>query len=109
MAASHGWPKLESFSAKSASFADPLGIGSTASLALATAAEFFGSVFVIAGLGTRFASGALLITMLVAGLIQHAGDPFGRKELALLYAVIFATLIFTGPGRLSIDHKFLRR
>ena len=109
MAGAHGWPKLLDFGALSGRFPDPIGIGSFLSALLATGAEFFGSALLIAGLGTRYASGALLVTMLVAGLIQHAADPFQKKELALLYALVYATLIFTGAGRLSIDHKFLRR
>ena len=90
----HGWGKLSSFSEKSDMFPDPLGVGSTLSLGLATFAEFFCALFLIAGLFTRFAALNILITMLVAGLIFHFEDPFGKKELALLYAVGF--LYFTG-------------
>ena len=50
-----------------------------------------------------------LITMLVAGLVQHAADPWAKKELALLYAVAFATLLFTGPGAWSVDARLRRR
>jgi putative oxidoreductase len=54
-------------------------------------------------LGTRLAAIPLLITMLVAVLIVHSADAFGNKELALLYAVIYLTLIFTGGGKFSAD------
>ena len=37
------------------------------------------------GLGTRLASIPLMITMFVAAYISHVVDPFGRKEMALLY------------------------
>lgn len=85
-------------------FADPIGIGAVASLALAVGAEFFCSIFLMVGVGTRLAAIPLLITMLVAALIVHWPDPFIRKELPLLYAAIYLVFIFTGAGRYSIDH-----
>jgi putative oxidoreductase len=49
------------------------------------------------------------ITMLVAGIIRHADDPFGKKELALVYFVMLALLFMLGPGRLSLDHLLFGR
>lgn len=43
-----------------------------------------------------------------AFLVFHAEDPFGEKELALLYLSAFTVLLVTGPGRFSIDGLFLR-
>jgi putative oxidoreductase len=45
----------------------------------------------------------LAITMIVAAFIVHADDPFGKKELALLYLSGCLTLIFTGAGKFSVD------
>ncbi len=106
MLLSHGWGKLFSFSEKSEYFPDPLGIGSIASLSLATFAEFFCSILLIFGLFTRFAAFNLLITMLVAGLIFHAADPFAKKELALLYALVFLYFSIVGGNRYSLDQWF---
>lgn len=103
MLTSHGWGKFASFSEKSENFPDPLGIGSTFSLGLATFAEFFCSILLIVGLFTRFAAFNLLITMLVAGLIFHGADPFGKKELALLYAAGFLYFTLAGGNRFSLD------
>ena len=103
MLCSHGWGKFFSFSEKSASFPDPLGLGSTLSLGLATFAEFFCSILLMLGLFTRFAALNLLITMLVAGLIFHAADPFVKKELALLYAAGFLYFTLVGGNRYSLD------
>jgi putative oxidoreductase len=106
----HGWGKLTSFSEKADKFPDPLGIGSPAlSMALAISAEFFCAALLIVGLATRLATIPLMITMLVAALIVHADDPWGKKEFALLYFIPFAALFFTGPGPLSLDALIARR
>lgn len=99
----HGLPKMLAFSEKSATFRDPLGFGSEISLALAVFAEFICAALVLAGFYTRYALVPLIITMLVAGLIVHAPDPFAKKELALLFAAGFTTLLLTGAGRFSVD------
>ena len=99
----HGWAKLSSFSEKSEMFPDPLGIGSTLSLSLATFAEFFCAILLIFGLFTRFAAFNILVTMSVAGLIFHYADPFNKKELALLYAAGFLYFTIVGGNRFSLD------
>ena len=78
-------------------------VGSTASLTLAIGGEMIGSALLIVGLVTRGAAVPFVITMLVAGLVVHAGDPWAQKELALLYAVVGLALIGTGAGRFSVD------
>lgn len=105
----HGLQKLLTFPEKMADFPDPLGVGSTTSLALAVFGEFFASIFIALGLFTRAMAVPFLITMLVAALIVHADDPWQRKEFALLYAVPALALIFTGAGRLSIDALIVKR
>jgi putative oxidoreductase len=106
----HGAKKLAHFSQLSATFSDPLHIGSAASLTLASGAELLGAFLVALGLFTRPAALSVLFTMLVAGLIQHAPDPWAKKELALLYAVVFGALALTGAGTYSLDHwRALRR
>ena len=104
----HGWGKLTSFAERSSSFPDPLGIGSSLSMALATGAEAFCALAVILGFATRWAVVPLMVTMLVAALIIHGDDPWAKKEFALLYFFPFATLLLTGAGRYSLD-AFLRR
>jgi len=103
LASSHGWGKLIGFSEYLLKFPDPIGVGVTASLVLAIFAEFFCSIGVMVGLLTRFAAIPVVITLLVAALVVHADDPFQKKEFALVYAIPFLVLIFTGPGRFSID------
>lgn len=102
---SHGLPKLSTLLAGDWSFGDPLGIGSSPSLVLTVFAEVVCSLLILIGLLTRLATLPLLFTMLVAAFVVHAPDPFGKKELALLYALVYATLFFAGPGRYSIDGR----
>jgi len=105
----HGWSKLSSFGELATRFADPLGVGTTASLSLAVFAEFFCALLVMVGLGTRLAVLPILITMLVAAVMIHAGDPWAKQEFPLLYAVVWLGLFFTGPGRYSLDFLYAKR
>lgn len=99
----HGWGKLINFSTIAPQFADPIGVGPTVSLALAVFAEVFCAVAVIIGLKTRWAVVPLVITMIVAVGIVHASDPWGKKELRIMYMISFLALFFTGPGKYSVD------
>lgn len=100
----HGYPKLQTLlKGGEIVFYDFLGIGNTASLALAVFAEFLCSIFIFVGLGTRLATIPLITTMLVAAFMVHADDPFGKKEFALLYALGFITLFVFGSGKYSVD------
>lgn len=103
MLVGHGLPKVMDFSAASASFPDPLGLGSTISLTLAVFGEAVCSIFLVLGLFTRLAAVPFFLTMVVAAFLVHSADPWVKKEFALLYAIPALTLIFTGPGAFSID------
>lgn len=100
----HGIPKLmKFFSDVPIKFADPLGMGMMASLVLAVFSEFFCAIALMVGFKTRFSSLALAITMFVAAFVVHLADPFGRKEKAIMYLVIYIALIFSGGGAFSVD------
>lgn len=85
-------------------FADPLGIGAVASLILVVFAEVFCSLLLILGLGTRIGAITLFINMLIIAFIVHMNDGFGRQEFALLYGLVYLTIILIGAGRYSLDH-----
>jgi putative oxidoreductase len=85
-------------------FSDPLGIGAVPSLALAVFAEVVCSVLVIVGVATRLSVIPVIITMLVAAFIVHGADPFGSRELPLLYASVFFFIAITGAGKFSFDN-----
>jgi putative oxidoreductase len=104
----HGWGKLTGFADLAGRFPDPLGVGSTASLVLAIFAEVVCALLLVVGLGTRFAAVPLVVTMLVAAGIVHAGDPWAKKELALVYAVPLLALVLTGGGRFALERVVIR-
>ena len=108
MMAGHGYGKVQKVLAGDFGFPDPLGVGATASLILAAFAEFVCALLVVVGLQTRWSAIPVVMTMLVAALIVHAGDPWGEKEHALIFATAFLALVFTGGGRFSIDALFRR-
>lgn len=106
----HGYGKLQLLTGEGpVQFADPIGIGASASLVLAVLAEFVCSILLIFGLGTRYAVIPLLVTMLVAVFVVHASDPFMRKELPLLYAGVFLFIGLVGPGSFSLDKWVVKK
>jgi putative oxidoreductase len=90
-------------------FADPIGIGPAASLALAVFAEFICSLLLIFGVATRFTIIPLIITMLVAGFIVHADDVFQVKEKAFLFLTVFITIAIAGAGKISADNLIYKK
>lgn len=105
----HGLQKLLGYSEMSAKFPDPIGLGSELSLILAIFAEFLCSALVMLGLVTRLAALPVCATMFVAAFLVHADDPFAKKELALLYLVVFVFLALAGGGSFSLDSVIRRR
>jgi putative oxidoreductase len=107
---SHGIPKLmKFFSTGDITFSDPLGVGTIPSLMMAIFAEVFCSILVILGLGTRLAVIPLIITMLVAVILVHMNDPFGKKELGLMYLTVYMLLLVAGSGKYSLDQWLLNK
>jgi putative oxidoreductase len=41
--------------------------------------------------------------MLVIIFIVHSGDPFGDKESAYIYLLMYLSLLLAGPGKYSLD------
>lgn len=99
----HGYGKLISFASKSATFMDPFHIGHPTSMALVIFAEFFCAVFIVLGLFTRLACIPLIIAMSVAVFIGHKGDIFDTGSNAALFLGCFIALLFSGPGKISLD------
>lgn len=99
----HGVQKLMDFAEKSSAFSDPFHIGPALSMALVVFAEFFCGIFILIGLFTRLACIAPVISMAVALFYAHNGDVFGAGEKAALFLGGLLALLFTGPGKISLD------
>lgn len=76
---------------------------------LAALSEFVGGLLLALGLLTRPAAFTIVITMAVAAFGRHADDPFRMQEMALFYGVAALGFVFTGAGRLSLDHLIWRK
>jgi len=109
----HGWPKLAGGAIKWTKLG-----GAMASLGVtfapmawglaAAVAETLGGVLLVLGLATRPAAAALTFTMFVAFKWHYdAGEGFGGYSHALEDGIAFLALVLLGPGRYSVDHRFL--
>ncbi|HEU0013289.1 MAG TPA: DoxX family protein [Longimicrobium sp.] len=65
--------------------------------------EFVGGLLVALGLFTRPAAFLAFFTVANAAVLRHAGDPFGEREKALLFAATMLLFVLGGPGRFSLD------
>lgn len=109
LAVAHGIPKFGKLDAMAAGL-DGQGFPIPEVMALlATLAETVGGFLIALGLLTRLSAVPVLVTMLVAAFVMHADDPFGKQEFALAYAIPALALLFTGPGRYSLDAVLFRR
>jgi putative oxidoreductase len=101
MAASEFWTKNVNF----------LGMSGSVPLALTVFAEFFCSLFLIAGFLTRINLFFLLFCMAYIFLvifpfsILDKGDNGYQFNDAFLYFIIYLGLFFTGPGKYSLDQR----
>jgi putative oxidoreductase len=106
----HGLPKFYKLIAGGEiQFREIFGMSATISLTLAVFAEVVCSTFVLIGLATRLSVIPLVVTMLVAAFVAHGNDPFGKKEVPLLYCFIYLTLLILGGGKYSIDYLLTRK
>ncbi|PCJ55704.1 MAG: DoxD-like family protein [Planctomycetota bacterium] len=96
-------PGLEGFSGWLSSMNVPM---PTISAFLAAAAEFFGGIFMLLGVGVRLAAIPAAFTLFVGAFMAHTG--YGEREHALLIAVFLTALVLTGGGSLNIT-AFLAR
>ena len=101
----HGYGKFMKVIQGNFEFGDPIGIGPTFSLILASIGEFIAPILILIGWKTRIASLFPIITMLVAFAIAHDRDPFSTKEKSFVYLIAFLTLYFTGPGKYALGKE----
>lgn len=77
--------------------------------AMITFAEFFCSIFIILGLGTRFFCVPLIYAFLVIVFDVHIEDPFTKMEKGVLFLTSFITIFLMGPGKISLDHHISKK
>jgi putative oxidoreductase len=85
-------------------FVSVFGVGEKASLATDVFAEFFGSLFVIIGLGTWIAAVPLTVLMAVAAFYIHLHDKFQIQEISLHFLLVCVVLMLTGSCCYSVDY-----
>ena len=80
---------------------------------LAASTEMAAVILLPLGLATRFISIPLLFTMVVAIVTVHLGNGFeaGNNgfEIPLYYLIMLTVLLFTGPGKFSIDNLLSKK
>ena len=106
MMLTHGFPKLMRLLDGDMKFRDPIGLGPELSLILTVFSEFFCSILIIIGLGTRLATIPLLITMVVVLFIVHGSNPISEHLNVVAYIAAYLALFATGSGKYSLDYKF---
>ncbi len=79
---------------------------------LATWSEIVGAAAILVGLCTRFWAFSLIILNIVAWYSVHAGNGYNVCDngfkLPLLYLILFLPLLFSGPGKASLDHFIVK-
>jgi putative oxidoreductase len=68
-------------------------------------AEVFCAAMLVLGLFTRFALIPLIVAMVVAFFKVHHTRVYEthHSEMAVVFLAVFLTLLFTGPGKYSVD------
>lgn len=103
LVASHGYAKLIKFSTLKYKFMNFMHLGSTTSLSLIIFAELVCGILLALGLFTRLASIPIIIGMAVVVFMASGGDIFGTGERGMMYLAAAVTVLFCGPGRISVD------
>lgn len=106
----HGVEKIVNFKAMQAGFPDPIGIGATPGLVFAFITDVICSIVIVTGFYTRLAAFLQIMNLLVVFIFLHKFSfTEEHAEIVYLYLGGFTVLLCCGPGRHSIDLKFLKR
>lgn len=109
--AAHGWQKLQGGVPGVAGFLSSIGFPAAELFAvLLIAAELGGGILLILGAWTHWVAKILAFVALVALLTVHISKGFfissgGYEFIILIFAASFSLMV-TGPGKISLDHKW---
>ena len=67
-------------------------------------ANVISPVFIIIGLGTRFASIPILMVTLTGYFVVHSGGTLAESDIPFMYSMAFLLIAFMGGGRYSLDN-----
>lgn len=71
--------------------------------------EFAGGILLAVGFLTRPIAIAIAVLFFIITFVFHGADPFGDKELPMIYFVLSVCIALYGPGKLSVDNVFFNR
>ncbi len=104
----HGIPKIKNFDKLKDAWLVPdffplKYMSPPVSLVATVGAEVLAAGLLVIGLATRPAAFIMAFAMVIAAFDMHAADPFGKKELALMYLIGSVVVLLTGAGSWSLD------
>jgi len=99
----HGLPKALDIKSTMEHIPDPIGMGATFATYYAIFANVLCALFIMVGLGTRWAALAILSITLSGLFLVHAADPAKVQDTPLIYSIVFITLAILGSGKFSVD------
>jgi putative oxidoreductase len=77
---------------------------------MASFSEFFGGILVAVGLFFRPSAILIFITMVIAAVFHfNNGDPISKIVYPLEIAALMFLMIYTGPGKYSLDKMFFNK
>jgi putative oxidoreductase len=108
----HGWEKAFDFHTMATNttlpFPNLFHLGTVPTLVIALASDFFCSILIVLGLGTRFAALIAFANIGVAWVMVHHFSFFGPRadhgEIIVLFLGAMISIFLTGPGRYSLDY-----
>lgn len=106
----YGIGKVENYDKlKTGFFGDPVGLGDEPSLLLCIFQQIFCALMLVFGIQSRFAAFMLFTNMAVA-VKFHFFDPFcAVKALPTLFLAIYAFLVVSGGGAMTLDNAIAKR
>jgi len=98
----HGLPKLRHFTSEESAIEDPFHLGKLLTICFAIFAEVVCPLFMIAGLGTRFAALPVMVLTAIALVRVHPEWTPQQAQFAWMLLVLFGTIAIAGPGRYTL-------